>query len=123
MLVIEPEEWKPRSRVDRESSMTLPQTGFDIVGPDCQWKVQQGFPEVPRTVTDFKEWQVEGYGPFRHRESITALEGRAFVKAFQIAALDPSLHDSRVLFLLDNFGTTCAVEKGRATCHALLQCC
>eukprot|EP00971_Amphidinium_carterae_P004926 98435-Amphidinium_carterae.1 len=120
---LEPHEWKPRLRVQSGFVPTLPEEGNDLIGPDYQWKVRQGFPEIPEDLIESSQWGVEGYGPFRHAKPITVLEGRAFVKSLQIAAQDLALHDSKVLFLLDNFGTTCAIEKGRATCHALLQCC
>ncbi|CAK0841452.1 unnamed protein product [Prorocentrum cordatum] len=68
------------------------------------WAKVAGFPEVPRHVLHKEGWRVVYKGPYRYIEHIGLKEGGAVLWALRRLAKDPSHHQHRHLFLLDNFG-------------------
>ena len=73
------------------------------------------------TVCNNHTWRTIYAGRYRHAEYIGVLEGRAYLWALRRAARDRSTHDTRRLFLLDNFGVVCSMTKQRSHHHCMLQ--
>ena len=67
-------------------------------------------------------WRVEGLGRWTRDEAISILEGRALVRAVQVAAEGYSLRSCRLLMLGDNLGVVLGAERSRAHSYPLLSC-
>ena len=91
-------------------------------GSAWQWVMDPNFREVPRAVVQRHSWRVEGLGRWTRDEAISILEGRALVRAVQVAAEGYSLRNCRLLFLGDNLGVVLGAERSRAHSFALLSC-
>eukprot|EP00959_Pyramimonas_sp_CCMP1952_P356922 7473823-Pyramimonas_sp.AAC.1 len=123
---LNPDEWAPRRRAlaqefaEIEDPLTVTACSPSPSGPG--WALHQGFPEVPR------ELATTGYrtiyaGPLRYQEHIGVKEGRAFLWGLRRAARDVRNFGTIRLFLIDNFGVCCGLDRGRSSSHAILQLC
>lgn len=121
---LDPSEWAPRARAMGEmTEITDPHTAREHTGR-CRdmWAPHEGFPEVPDRLLDASAWHITVYaGRFRFREHIGILEGRGHLWALRRLAKRPDMHEKRILCLIDNFGLSCALGKGRAMSYGLKQ--
>ena len=141
-----PEEWCPRRRALPDPSLhdlyTDPRTlgdqsvvyqhYFGIEDADLQegaepspshldWRMHEGFPEVG-DVSSWG-WRVTSSGKFHFAESIGVKEARAVVYDLESQLRDPKQHRFKHLRLIDNFGDSLCLARGRASDYALLQLC
>ena len=65
---------------------------------------------------------MEGLGRWTREEAISILEGRALVRAVQVAAEGYSRRDCRLVILGDNLGVVLGAERSRAHSYPLLSC-
>ncbi|CAK0806316.1 unnamed protein product, partial [Prorocentrum cordatum] len=80
------------------------------------WKV----PEVEEELYGGR-WQVVSSGGWARSEKIIVLEGRALVHSLRHALRDSKSFGKRILFLCDNMGLVCAMEKGRSSAGGVLR--
>ncbi|CAK0867888.1 unnamed protein product [Prorocentrum cordatum] len=80
------------------------------------WKV----PEVEEKLYGGR-WQVVSSGGWARSEKIIVLEGRALVHSLRHALRDSKSFGKRILFLCDNMGLVCAMEKGRSSAGGVLR--
>ncbi|CAK0855455.1 unnamed protein product, partial [Prorocentrum cordatum] len=80
------------------------------------WKV----PEVEEKLYGGR-WQVVSSGGWARSEKIIVLEGRALVRSLRRALRDSKSFGKRILFLCDNMGLVCAMEKGRPSAGGVLR--
>ncbi|CAK0877769.1 unnamed protein product [Prorocentrum cordatum] len=83
---------------------------------DNLWNV----PEVEDTLYGGR-WQVVSSGGWARSEKIIVLEGRALVHSLRHALRDSKSFGKRILFLCDNMGLVCAMEKGRSSAGGVLR--
>ena len=86
-------------------------------------EVSKQFEDIPLVVTDPLAWRIVQSRRFRKGGNIMHLEGLALVWAVRRACRSPSLHHSRLLFLVDNMSLCCALTKGRSSSPHLLPTC
>ena len=141
-----PEEWCPRRRALQDHSLhdlyTDPRTlgdqsaiyphyfgiedaelpeGVEPIPSHLDWRMHEGFPEVG-DVSSWG-WRVTGSGKFHFAESIGVKEARAVVYDLESQLRDPKQHRFKHLRLIDNFGDSLCLARGRASDYALLQLC
>ncbi|CAK0816959.1 unnamed protein product, partial [Prorocentrum cordatum] len=92
-------------------------TGVAVEDPESNlWKV----PEVEEELYGGR-WQVVSSGGRARAEKIIVLEGRALVHSLRHALRDSKSFGKRILFLCDNMGLVCAMEKGRSSAGGVLR--
>ena len=80
---------------------------FAVPSLEERWRV----PEVECELYGGK-WQVVSSGGWARPEKIIVLEGCAIVHSLRHALRDSKSFGKRILFLCDNMGLVCALEKG-----------
>ena len=128
-----PDEWAPRQRALREPdsqhldvfadprTVGLAESDEVPVPSEQKWKAYEGFPELGN-VPEW-DWHVTRSGRFRYDENICVKELRSLVWDFEKQLRDPAEHNRKHLRLLDNFGGTLALSRGRAGDFGVLQMC
>ncbi|CAK0810560.1 unnamed protein product, partial [Prorocentrum cordatum] len=81
-----------------------------------RWKVQEVSGELYGG-----RWQVVSSGGWARVENIVVLEGRAIVHSLRHALRDSKSFGRRLLFLSDNMGLVCALQKGRSSAGGVLR--
>ena len=116
-----PDEWKPRDRVLNEfAEITSPHTVHPTISEDQQWRLRDGFPEVPKDVLDWN-WKTVFAGPMVFEESILLAEARSFTWALRWLAKDVRYHANRFLMFVDNFSLAFTIAKMRSSSFPPLQ--
>ena len=81
-----------------------------------EWEVAEDFPEIPLPLLDSKHWTPVISRPWREEgaEDIFILELRALLRGIEALISEFSLHDCRIVCLVDNMSVALCVSRRRS---------
>ena len=122
---LDPENWKPRERVQGRDVLSDIRTARCFPVPTCiddLYELDGDFPEVPTDFMEPKQWHTVLMGRWKNTsEHITLKEGRTIVLAARRLSRAGKSRGKRHLILVDSLALAMSSCKGRATNYGMLR--